>query len=187
MNIAVPGKTAGMAGKPFPAGNVQTWGRRSWNHLFWKRPPSSSSPLRCTRLQERSGCICFSLLLYELKREKKKIVNKQKVSTLSLFVFSWFQAAPSTLSSAGKPSTPSTLSSPHFGCCLCAGCCWNHGLGEAVGLSPPAAHCTLFLQEYFKVHCLLTLFEIGFVWSELPLWRIPAPGGGFLNGCLRRD
>lgn len=101
MNIAVPGKTAGMAGKPFPAGNVQTWGRRSWNHLFWKRPPSSSSPLRCTRLQDRSGCICFSLLLYELKREKKKIVNKQKVSSLSLFVFSWFQAAPSTLSSAG--------------------------------------------------------------------------------------
>lgn len=85
MNVAVPGKTAGMAGKPFPAGNVQTWGRRSWNNLFWKRPPSSSSPLRCTRLQERSGCICFSLLLYELKREKKKDC-KQTKSLHSQFV-----------------------------------------------------------------------------------------------------
>lgn len=103
MNVAVPGKTAGMVGKPFPAGNVQTWGRRSWNHLFWKRPPSSSSPSRYTRLQEGSGCVCLPLLLYKLKRrkKKKKIVNKQKVFTLNLFVFSWFQTGPSTLSSAG--------------------------------------------------------------------------------------
>lgn len=118
MSIAVPGKTVGIVGKPFPTGNVQTWGRRSRHHLFWKTPPSSSSPSRYTRLQEGSGCICFSLLLYELKRRKKKKDRKQTKSLHSLFVFSWFQTVPSTLFSAGA----------HFGC--------THGLGEAVGLSP---------------------------------------------------
>lgn len=54
--------------------------------------------------------------------------------------------------------------------------------GGGCGVVPPPAHCTPFLQEYFGVYCLLTLLEIGFVGCELPLWRIPATGGGFLNG-----
>lgn len=122
MNIAVPGKTVGMAGKPFPAGNVQTWGRRSLHHLFWKRPPSSSQ-----QVGGKLGLhLLFLVTLQIEKEEEKKIVNKQKVSTLSLFVFSWFQTV--------LPLFPQLV--PHFGCCLCSGCCWNHGLGEAVGLSP---------------------------------------------------
>lgn len=64
---------------------------------------------------------------FTIEKEGKKRLQTNKKSPLSVCLC--FPGSRLFLS-------PFPQLVPHFGCCLCSGCCWNHGLGEAVGLSP---------------------------------------------------